>query len=103
MDGGGWHTEDLSRLDGDPLATPTAEDNHNVYALGVDAEGGVHVAGNMHNDPLRYVEPPPATWKAGRRQAASRAGERVTYPAFVALPDGTLLFFRREGSPGSAR
>ena len=53
--GGEWHTDDLSRLDGDPLATPTAEDNHTVYALGVDAEGEVHVAGNMHNDPLRYV------------------------------------------------
>lgn len=95
-----WHTDDLSRLDGDPLATPTAEDNHNIYVLGVDAEGEVHVAGNMHNDPLRYVRTSTGGLEGWRTRPPPAAGESVTYPAFAALPDGTLLFFRREGIAG---
>jgi hypothetical protein len=95
-----WRTDDLSTLEGDPLAAPTAEDNHNVYVLGVDAEGGVHVAGNMHDDPLRYIRDAAGNlkrWTTTRHPATAKS---VTYPTFAALPNGTLLFFRRIGVAG---
>jgi hypothetical protein len=96
--GGRWEVVDLGRLDGNPLAAPTAMDNHNVYVIGIDAGGGVHVAGNMHADPLRFVNASPDLSDWRREPAPASAGD-VTYPVFAALPDGTLLFFRREGSP----
>jgi hypothetical protein len=95
---GRWKAVDLGRLKGNPLAAPTADDDHNVYAIGVDADGGVHVAGNMHGDPLRFVNADGELGDWGRG-ALPRPGDDVTYPALAALPDGALLFFRREGSP----
>jgi hypothetical protein len=96
-----WEIASLAALRGNPLAAPTARDEHNVYAIGVDAKGGVHVAGNMHNSPLRYVRSArPGSigrWRAGPAPARGRS---ITYPAFCALPDGTLLFWRREGIAG---
>src|SRR2546421_5454366 len=50
-----WKIVNLAKLRGNPLAAPTADDTHNVYVIAADAEGGVHVAGNMHLSPLRYV------------------------------------------------
>jgi hypothetical protein len=94
--GAEWHTKDLSEIEGNPLAAPTAEDNHNIYVVGVDADGGVHVVGNMLVDPLRYVrnrDGDLANWSTAKAPATA---ETVTYPAFAALPGGTLLFFRRE-------
>jgi hypothetical protein len=95
-----WETVNLAQLRGNPLAAPTADDEHNVYAIAVDAGGGVHVAGNMHNDPLRYARSPSGGLAGWRNWPAPVRGEYVTYPAFVALPDGALLFFRREGIAG---
>jgi hypothetical protein len=94
-----WEIVNLAKLRGNPLAAPTADDTHNVYAIAVDAEGGVHVAGNMHLSPLRYVRGSGSLdrWTTGPAPARERS---VTYPAFTALPDGTLLFWRREGMAG---
>jgi len=95
-----WKIVNLAKLRGNPLAAPTVNDTHNVYAIAVDAGGGVNVAGNMHLSPLRYVRAPPGRldhWATGPAPARERS---VTYPAFTALPDGTLLFWRREGMAG---
>ena len=54
----------------------------------------------MHNDPLRYVRDSTGDLEGWTTAPHPAAGESVTYPAFVALPDGTLLFFRREGRAG---
>jgi hypothetical protein len=96
-----WDVVDLAALPGNPLDAPTDPDDHNVYVVGVDAAGHVHVAGNMHNDPLRYVRTR-VPGDLGTFEAAGVAGpaDEVTYPRFVGLPDGTLLFFRREGGAG---
>ena len=102
-DGGTWQVEDLGELTGNPLSSPTDADLHNVYSIGVDADGYVHVAGNMHAQPLRYVRtrsPHDITrWQVGELVDATG---RVTYPSFAAMPDGTLLFFRRQGVPGES-
>lgn len=97
--GGQWcEPADLHALDGNPLCSPTDPDPHNSYVLAVDARGGVHVAGNVHNDELRYVVSPNGDldeWQAGFMPDLE--GHRVTYPTFVRHPDGTLLFIHREG------
>jgi hypothetical protein len=92
---------DLSAVPGSPFAAETKLDPHHSYALGVDARGSVHVAGNNHNEALRYARSAPGDptrWQAGEMIGSDE--ERVTYPAFVGLPDGTLLFFYRDGRAG---
>jgi hypothetical protein len=97
-----WKVVDLAKLRGNPLAAPTVDDLHNVYAIATDAEGGVHVAGNMHLSPFHYARGSAdlAHWAI---RPAPAGGRSVTYPAFTALPDGTLLFWRREGQAGEGR
>jgi hypothetical protein len=99
---GSWSQPvDLSAVPGSPFTAETKLDPHHSYSLGVDAQGRVHVAGNNHNEALRYAVSDPGD--PTRWQAAEMIGtdeERVTYPAFVSLPDGTLLFFYRDGRAG---
>lgn len=102
-DGTGWEVVNLARLPGNPLAAPTADDEHNVYAIATDAMGGVHIAGNMHDDRLRYVRSGPGGFGTWKETPAPAQHDRVTYPAFTSLPDGTLLFWRRVGSSGQGR
>jgi BNR repeat-containing family member len=93
---------DLANLRGNPLAAPTVDDTHNVYAIATDAGGGVHVAGNMHLSPFRYARAN-ADLEHWSTKPAPAGGPSVTYPAFTALPDGTLLFWRREGRAGEGK
>lgn len=102
LSGGAW-TEpvDLGAVPGSPFTAETKLDPHHSYALGVDARGCVHVAGNDHNEPLRYARSTPgdiATWSSPPMIGSEE--ERVTYPAFASLPDGTLLFAYRDGRAG---
>jgi hypothetical protein len=99
---GPWTTSDLSRVRGNPLRAPTAADGHNVYAIAVDRAGYVHVAGNMHNDGLRYVRSQRprdiSAWRTARMLDTDASS--VTYPMFVRRRDGGLLFFYRDGASG---
>ncbi len=88
----GWRVANLAKLRRNPLAAPTADDEHNIYAIAVDSSSGrVHVAGNMHGSPLRYVRTAPGSLDRWATGPAPAKGERVTYPAFTSLPDGTPL------------
>ncbi|MGI9601385.1 MAG: BNR-4 repeat-containing protein [Acidimicrobiales bacterium] len=103
-DSGPWTTTDLGEIEGNPLDSPTEDDNHNVYAVAGDPLGHIHVMGNMHGDRLRYIR----TAEPGRTDRwieppMGGANQSVTYPALVGLPDGTVLFFRREGTVGLAQ
>lgn len=102
LPGGAW-TEplDLGAFPDSPFAAPAKLDPHHSYALGVDGSSRVHVAGNSHNESLRYARS--AAGDATRWEAAEMIGadeERATYPAFVSLVDRTLLFFYRDGRAG---
>ena len=77
-------------------------DAHNAIALAVDGDGFLHVAWDHHNSALTYArslgprsvvlgDPVPMT---GDREKA------VTYPAFLPLPGGDLLFLYRDGGSG---
>ncbi|UZK67941.1 BNR repeat-containing protein [Sphingomonas sp. M1-B02] len=84
------------------LPSWTGWDSHNAIAMAVDAAGQLHVAANMHNDPLVYfrtrtagdvrtLEPAPMT---GVRERS------VTYPVFLKDAGGRLIFKYRDGGSG---
>jgi hypothetical protein len=74
--------------------------------MAVDTAGQLHVAGNMHNDPLVYFH----TTEAGEVRTLARApmvgdeAERsMTYPAFLKDAGGRLIFKYRDGGSGRGR
>jgi hypothetical protein len=77
-------------------------DSHNTVHLAVDGEGRLHVAANMHVSPLVYFR------TSGHESLATFARSpmvgseegRVTYPTFLRLSDGRLLFLYRDGVSG---
>jgi hypothetical protein len=93
---------DLGAISGNPLHAPTGADGHDDYVIAVDSLGYVHVVGNMHGVPLRYIRstrPWEITdWEVGQMPGPTGS---VTYPQFVQLPDGTLQFWYREGVSGN--
>lgn len=91
---------DLAEVPGNPLGAPIAVDPHNVLAVGVDAAGYVHVAGNMHSGRLRYLRSAAPgridEWLVAPMVGADEGA--VTYPSFTPGPRGSLLFSYRDGS-----
>nr|EIW5042848.1 hypothetical protein [Klebsiella pneumoniae] len=55
INGGAWSYFDLTNVDGNPLARPTADDSHNAYCMTVTKDGYIIISGNMHADPCRAV------------------------------------------------
>lgn len=100
---GEWQTFDLSTIAGAPLSSTVDDDGHNVIVLGIDSLGYIHVSGNHHETPLRYARSNSpldiSAWTAGAMVGADE--NSVTYPAFVNAPDGSLLFFYRNGASGA--
>lgn len=100
---GAWSTFDLSTVAGNPLASPVVLDAHNALTVAVDSTGFVHVWGNQHNSPLRYVRSNAAesitSWSAATMIGTNETS--MTYPAPVTASDGTLYFWYREGLSGS--
>jgi hypothetical protein len=77
-------------------------DSHNYITMAVDADGHLHVSGNMHVDPLVYFR----TERAGDvtslqpRPMTGRQESRATYPKFMTDHRGALLFEYRDGGSG---
>ncbi|MEQ4204225.1 BNR repeat-containing protein [Actinopolymorpha sp. B9G3] len=98
-----WSQFDLATVSGNPLASPVSVDPHNDICTGIDASGRLHVAGNMHNAPMRYcrsVNPHSITsWTSTGRPGGGSTS--ITYPQFVRLSDGTLFLFYRVGTSSS--
>jgi hypothetical protein len=94
-----WRTKTLSGA-----AATVGWDSHNSLTMVVDAQGLIHLAGNMHNNPLRY-------WRSNVPgeidsivNVASMIGTQeasVTYPVFVKGNGGELVFIYRDGGSGS--
>lgn len=82
-------------------------DSHNSIAMAVDADGQLHVAANMHNDPLVYFR----TTNAGDVRTLARvptmvdagAERSMTYPVFLKDAAGRLIFKYRDGGSGRGR
>ncbi|MEI6240938.1 MAG: BNR repeat-containing protein, partial [Planctomycetia bacterium] len=78
-------------------------DSHNSIVMAVDTAGQIHLVGNMHDNGLTY-------WRTRRAGAidsfeqvkamVGRDEDRCTYPVFLTLPDGRLVFQYRVGRSG---
>ena len=77
-------------------------DSHNAVVLATDRAGFIHVAGNMHGDPLVYFRSErPHDISTLRRVPMIGSQEReVTYPQFVRDASGELYFHYRDGRSG---
>ena len=102
---GRWQTVDLATVPSmaAEFGLPNATDAHNTWSIAVDGAGYLHLSGNHHNSPLRYARSAnPYNITAWTRPAMVGTDETsVTYPQFVALPDGRLLVFYRSGQAGA--
>lgn len=102
---GAWSTFDLSTITGNPLWVQGGHDSHDHYVVGVDPDGYIHVAGNMHNDPLRAAKsanPGDITSWVSETSMIGTEETSVTYPRFIRSANGGPLFFTyREGGSGS--
>jgi hypothetical protein len=79
-------------------------DSHNGIVLGVDSAGNIHVAGNMHSNPLVYGAMIGGDFSTMRLRPMTGLNETsVTYPSFINTPDGHLLFIYRDGVSGNGR
>jgi hypothetical protein len=79
-------------------------DSHNYLTLAVDSEGHLHLAGNMHSDPLVYFRTTRPLEIAsfvfeGRMTGVDE--DEVTYPLFFRGPGGQFLFRYRDGGSGN--
>lgn len=77
-------------------------DAHNTIALGLDGTGALHLAWGHHNIPLNYARSTPAAplTFGDPSPMVGRHESRVTYPQFLPLPAGDLLFVHRDGGSG---
>lgn len=82
-------------------------DSHNSIAMAVDAAGQLHVAANMHNDPLVYFRTSAAgdvrTLARVRVMVDAAAERSMTYPLFLKDSAGRLIFKYRDGGSGRGR
>lgn len=78
-------------------------DAHNVISMGIDGDGFIHVAFDMHGAPMKYCRSlEPGGLELGPvSQMTGFLEQDVTYPEFHTLPDGDLLFMHRSGESGN--
>ncbi|WP_374164820.1 BNR repeat-containing protein [Arcticibacter sp. MXS-1] len=77
-------------------------DAHNTISIMADGAGFLHLSWDHHNNPLRYCRSD-KPFSLNFNDAGPMTGaleEKVTYPEFLRLPDGDLLFLYRSGQSG---
>jgi hypothetical protein len=84
----------------------TITDGHDVISYGIDGDGYMHVSWGMHGDAFHYSRSTaPVTGIApivlGPDTTMTGRENTVTYPQFLKLPDGDLLFLFREVASGN--
>ncbi len=87
----------------------TITDGHDVISFGIDGDGYMHLSWGMHGDAFHYsrsTTPVTGAWPIALGPDTTMTGTEaiVTYPQFIRLPDGDLLFlFRRNYSGNGAQ
>lgn len=79
-------------------------DSHNSVTLGIDPDGYIHLAGNMHVHPLTYFRSVRPRDISTLRQETAMTGsneQRCTYPVFMNTREGALVFHYRDGASGN--
>lgn len=97
-----------SRSDQPPTRNDTSTiqgwDSHNYWAIAVDSTGHLHMAGNMHANPLTYFRSTRPFDITSLVQVDNMVGtneKHCTYPKFKTTADGRLLFHYRDGWSGN--
>ena len=88
------------------LDETVAWDSHNYIAMALDGDGRLHLAGNMHGDPLNYYrteKPHDVTTFRQINRMTGQDEQRATYPQFLHGSDGRLVFYYRDGGSGNGR
>lgn len=83
--------------------TGNVRDAHNGVNLGIDGSGVLHIAWDHHGHPLHYARgvEPESVELAPPGAMLGEHESNVTYPQFLTLPDGRLMFLYRDGSSGN--
>lgn len=84
------------------------DDGHNIISMGISGDGKIHIVFDAHNDPLYYrhsyagiaMEPTKYHWDPtlftptlnSLRADEASSFKSLTYPRFLTLQDGDLLF-----------
>jgi hypothetical protein len=81
-------------------------DGHDVISAGIDGDGFMHVSWGMHGNSFLYARSTtPVTGTnaiaLGPTNTMTGAENNVTYPQFLLLPGGDLLFLFRQGTSGA--
>lgn len=78
------------------------KDAHNAISIAIDSKGYLHVSWDHHDTRLRYAKgiAPLSLDLTAELPMTGLQEEKVTYPEFHNLPDGTLLFCYRSGASG---
>lgn len=82
----------------------TAWDAHNYLTLALDRDGFLHLAGNLHADPLIYYRssrPFAVTSLERLDRMTGQREQRATYPVFFRNAAGEMLFRYRDGGSGN--
>ena len=87
------------------LPTKIGWDSHNSVTMALDANGCVHLSGNMHCVPLIYfrMTTPGDIGTFKRLAMTGREERRCTYPRFLKNLDGELIFTYRSGGSGNGK
>lgn len=79
-------------------------DSHNYITMALDADGHLHLSGNLHADRIEYFRTRyPHEVRSLERievMADSELEQKVTYPHFLKSNDGDLIFKYRIGGSG---
>jgi hypothetical protein len=77
------------------------KDAHNAISIMVDGAGVLHMAWDHHNNGLHYARgTAPGSLALVEAGMVGRDEQSVSYPEFLRLPDGGLLFLYRDGGSG---
>jgi hypothetical protein len=87
------------------ITPTTAEDAHNYYSLAADGAGGFLISGDMHGVDMNYTHMAGGAlhitaWDPVPIVAGATNEDTVTYPVFLPVPNGDVLFFWRDGASG---
>ena len=83
----------------------TITDGHDVAAFGIDGNGFMHLSWGMHGDAFHYAKTTTSVRYEYHRLRPGHDDDRhensVTYPQWLRMPNGDLLYFFREGASGN--
>ena len=96
--GSSWSTFTYVKLD-----SFIGYDGHNYIRMIIDNEGYLHLCANMHTDPLNYwrFTHPYSIEHYVKKPMTGMDEDSVTYPFFIRLHSGQIMFAYRNGVSGN--